>query len=178
MILLKEVEEFMEPMSWRWQTLSLPWFVCIQQFWGDPWGFGVLSTTIPVTLSTLYHHGKEKYFSTISNWEMLSAVFMQITADLVSFIRTRSVYLGILPLAINEGTEDVFNFQLTSSLKCYTSNSNWLFFLNFLDMNSAVLSLFFTSLYVKGKGIPLQHIKLTKSNNFACGKADVWIGHW
>lgn len=98
---------------------------------------------------------------------------MQITADLVSFIRTRSVYLGILPLAINEGTEDVFNFQLTSSLKCYTSNSNWLFFLNFLDMNSAVLSLFFTSLYVKGKGIPLQHIKLTKSNNFACGKADV-----
>lgn len=104
---------------------------------------------------------------------MLSAVFMQITADLVSFIRTRSVYLGILPLAINEGTEDVFNFQLTSSLKCYTSNSNWLFFLNFLDMNSAVLSLFFTSLYVKGKGIPLQHIKLTKSNNFACGKDDV-----
>lgn len=108
---------------------------------------------------------------------MLSAVFMQITADLVSFLRTRSVYLGILPLAINEGTEDICNFQLTSLLKCYTSNSNWLvlvfFFFHFLDINSAVLSLFFTSLYVKGKGIPLQHIKLTKSNNFACGKADV-----
>lgn len=56
---------------------------------------------------------------------MLSAVFMQITADLVSFIRTRSVYLGILPLAINEETEGVCNLQLTL-LKCYTSNSNWL----------------------------------------------------
>lgn len=51
---------------------------------------------------------------------------MQITAGLVSFMRTRSVYLGILPLAINEGTEDVFNFQLTSLLKRYTSNSNGL----------------------------------------------------
>lgn len=52
------------------------------------------------------------------------------------------------------------------------TQTGWFFF-NFLDMNSAVLSLFFTSLYVKGKGIPLQHIQLTKSNNFACGKADV-----
>lgn len=85
---------------------------------------------------------------------------MQITADLVSFMRTRSLYLGILPLAINKGTEDVFNFQPTSLLKCYTSNSNWLalFFFNFSDFTSAVLSLFFTSFYVKGKGIPLQHI--------------------
>lgn len=53
-----------------------------------------------------------------------------------------------------------------------------LFFFNFSDINSAVWSLFFTGLYVKGKEIPLQYIKLTKSNNFACGKADVWIGHW
>lgn len=53
------------------------------------------------------------------------------------------------------------------------TQTGWGFFFHFSDINSAVLSLFFTSLYVKGKGIPLQCIKLTKSSNFARGKADV-----
>lgn len=72
---------------------------------------------------------------------------------------------------------------LTSSSLLYSNvtlqTQNWLgfVFFNFSDFTSAVLSFififFFTSLYVKGKGIPLQHIKLTKGNNFASGKADV-----
>lgn len=66
---------------------------------------------------------------------------------------------------------------VTSSSLLYSNvtpqtQTGWGFF-NSSDINSAVLRLFFIRLYVKGKGIPLQHIKLTNGNNFACGKADV-----
>lgn len=45
--------------------------ICVDPavLWEIPGSLGC--SAIPVTLDTLYQQGKEKYFSTISNWEML-----------------------------------------------------------------------------------------------------------
>lgn len=68
-----------------------------------------------MTSCMLYHNGKDEYFSTRYQTEICSQHFLSRSLKVrFLLVRTKYMYIVTVLLAINEGTEGICDFRLTS----------------------------------------------------------------